>query len=368
MNSKRFLLAAVLLLLAMMLMSTTPSTQAMEPAKNLADGKAAIEKGVAYLRSQMKEDTYWVDVRGKSPGYTALAASALIRAGHAYGTDKQVTNAVDWLVTLQKEDGGLYEQDYQNYHTSVIMMTLIDADAEKFKSQIAKAVGFIRGIQFSEAKGNKPEDAGGIGYGSDPSRSDLSNTQYALDALKAAGIPETDPVFQEALKFITRCQNNSETNDQEWAGNDGGFVYRPGDSKVKDEAEPKRVKSYGSMTYAGVKSLIYCGVDKTDPRMQQAVKWIKQHYTLSENPEMGGQGLYYYWHTFGKAMRLLGEDTITDEDGTAHDWRVDLIAEVAGAQAEDGSWINKQEERWMEGNPILASCYALLALEWAVEK
>jgi len=42
------------------------------------------------------------------------------------------------------------------------------------------------------------------------------------------GLKPGDPAYENALKFITRDQNNSETNkDAKWAGDDGGFIYSP---------------------------------------------------------------------------------------------------------------------------------------------
>jgi len=56
-------------------------------------------------------------------------------------------------------------------------------------------------------------------------RPDLSNAQFALQAMHDAGLKPEDPAFKAALVFLSRTQNSSETNDQPWAGNDGGFVY-----------------------------------------------------------------------------------------------------------------------------------------------
>ena len=54
---------------------------------------------------------------------------------------------------------------------------------------------------------------GGWGY-SKKGRADLSNAQMAIEALHDAGLKPGDPAFDAALKFISRTQNNSETNDQ----------------------------------------------------------------------------------------------------------------------------------------------------------
>ena len=58
------------------------------------------------------------------------------------------------------------------------------------------------------------------------------------------------------------------------------------------------------MTYAGLKSMIYAGVDKDDQRVTAARKWITQFYTIEENPGMGQQGLFYYYQTFAKTLSI----------------------------------------------------------------
>src|SRR5207253_5755076 len=54
----------------------------------------------------------------------------------------------------------------------------------------------------------------------DKSRPDLSNTQFFIDSLIAAGVSKDDPAIQRALKFVGRCQNLADKekgNDQEFA-------------------------------------------------------------------------------------------------------------------------------------------------------
>ncbi len=48
--------------------------------------------------------------------------------------------------------------------------------------------------------------------------------------------------------------------------------------------------------------------------------------------------------------------------GHKHDWRKDLADELFHLQQKNGSWINTKE-RWLEGDPSLATAYALLALQ-----
>jgi squalene-hopene/tetraprenyl-beta-curcumene cyclase len=117
------------------------------------------------------------------------------------------------------------------------------------------------------------------------------------------------------------------------------------------------------MTYAGLKSMIYAGVGPDDPRVKAAVSWIKKNYGLDSNPGMGNAGLYYYYHTFAKALDAMGMPTLVDDDGNAHDWRAELIAKLAEMQRPNGSWIN-DNDRWLEGEANLVTGYALLAISY----
>jgi squalene-hopene/tetraprenyl-beta-curcumene cyclase len=189
-----------------------------------------------------------------------------------------------------------------------------------------------------------------------------------VDALHAVGRGDDDPAMQKALVFISRCQNlESEYNTTEFAAkvNDGGFYYTiaaGGQSQAGTTADGG-LRSYGSMTYAGLKSMIYAGVSRDDPRVKAAYEWIQKHYTLDENPGMGAQGLYYYYHTFAKALATVGDEHLIDSTGKSHDWRAELAQELISTQKDDGSWINANT-RWLEGDPNLVTAYSLLALSY----
>jgi squalene-hopene/tetraprenyl-beta-curcumene cyclase len=189
-----------------------------------------------------------------------------------------------------------------------------------------------------------------------------------IDALKAVGNDQNHEAIQRALVFVSRCQNlESEHNQTEFASKnpDGGFYYTvaAGGSSQAGETDTGGLRSYGSMTYAGLKSLIYAGVQADDERIEAAVKWIAENYDLKENPGLGDSGLYYYYHTFAKALDALGTDQLVDADGTEHTWRDELIVELASQQRADGAFVNSNE-RWLEGDPNLVTAYALLALSY----
>ena len=116
------------------------------------------------------------------------------------------------------------------------------------------------------------------------------------------------------------------------------------------------------MTYAGLKSMIYAGVDKDDPRVKAAVTWLSKNYDTEQNPGMGAAGLYYYYHTVAKALEAYGEDEFTTADGQKRNWRADFVNELISRQHKNGSWVNTDNERWMEGDANLVTGYALLAL------
>jgi squalene-hopene/tetraprenyl-beta-curcumene cyclase len=168
--------------------------------------------------------------------------------------------------------------------------------------------------------------------------------------------------------FVSRCQNlESEHNTTPFAAKnpDGGFYYTcaAGGQSMAEATPNGGLRSYASMTYAGLKSMIYAGVKPDDPRVKAANEWIRRNYDVDSNPGLGQTGLYYYYHTFAKTLAAMGDAKLADAKGVEHDWRADLISALARRQRPDGSWIN-EKDRWMEGDPNLVTGYALLALSY----
>ena len=201
---------------------------------------------------------------------------------------------------------------------------------------------------------------GGMGYGgtSDGGRADIISLEYGLRAMKEAGLPADDPAWQKALKFLQRTQNNSEANDQTWAKNDGGFIYYPGYSQVDEQGST----SYGAATYAGLMSYSWANLKKTDPRVQQVLKWIRDNYTVDENPGLGQKTVYYYYMVFAKALQAVGESTITDAKGRRHNWREDLGKKLISLQHPEGFWVNTDTAE-LQNDPILVTAFTMMAIE-----
>jgi len=344
------------------------------------DVNAAIGRGLAFLKAAQDERGGWTAAYG--PAVTAIVAQAFVQSPEYGPQHAAVRRAVAYVLTFVQPDGGIYqpEQNLGNYQTSVALMMLASLDDPAHKERVAAAQRFLAKLQYDE-----PEsvDAGNPWYGGsgykENKRPDLSNTQMMLEALHQSGLPASDPTYQKALKFISRCQMSSETNDQPFARGgpgDGGFIYSPangGESKAETEVVEgrTRLRSYGSMTYAGFKSMLYANVDRQDTRVRAALEWIRRHWTLDSNPNMPGErsheGLYYYYHVFARAMRAWGQPVITDERDVPHHWRIELCRKLLSLQNRDGSWVNTKD-RWLEGDPNYITALSVLTLQEAVDK
>ncbi|MEI8211742.1 MAG: prenyltransferase/squalene oxidase repeat-containing protein [Planctomycetota bacterium] len=329
--------------------------------------RAMIDRAVSFLKQSQAQDGSFSSQGG--PGVTGLVVAALLSV-EVPDDHPVVSQGLKYLLATKREDGGLYAPGsrHANYETCLAMMALQRANGDgKFGGIIEGAQKFVVSAQWDETEGQKPEDPGfgGAGYGS-KSRPDLSNTAFFIDALRSTGVPENDPAIARALAFVSRCQNlESPANNTPFAGliNDGGFYYTPangGDSMAGKEDATGGLRSYASMTYAGLKSMIYAGVDKSDYRVKAAQKYLARNYSVNSNPGMGAAGLYYYLHTMAKAMSLL-DDPIFVSDQGKHDWKQDILGQLKTTQKENGSWTNP-EARWMEGDPNLVTGYALLTL------
>ncbi len=323
---------------------------------------ASINSGVEFLLAQMNEKgACELEIRGRKfadPGITSLVLTALAKSGSA---DPKVKTALvkgaAFLASLQKPDGGIYVNKNAappTYVTAVAVMAITEIDKKKYASVLKKAQNFLLGVQGTNA-GDKGTYGGfSYGPGSNKKKNDVSATGYALEALKESGCSDLE-TYKRAVEFLNRCQNDSESNDLPKAGNDGGFVYTP--------VVEKREGSYGTMTYAGLKSYVYAGMKKDDKRIKAALKWISDNYSVEKNPGMkdGNMGLYYYFQVMSKTFTILGMDTVKDSAGMEHDWRAELSEHILSLQKEDGSWMNSQG-RFYENMKPLATAYAVYAL------
>lgn len=342
--------------------------------------RQSIARGNAWLKSQQKPDGHWDD--DGLPAFTALALTAATRApdyDRKAAMPEHVEKGYQWLLSQQKEDGGIYNRGLSVYNTATALTALVSSGQENYGPAIVKARKHLIDNQWDigqKKETDNPND-GGVGYGSKNDHTDMSNTYLAIEALalskkviedgKFGDQPDLD--WDAAVTFLSRSQNLTETNDQEWASDDpknkGGFIYTPGDSKAgidKLEDGKTALRSYGSISYAGLLSFIYAKMSPDDPRVVAVKEWLGKNYTVSENPNMGQEGLYYYYQTMSKALGAAGISELKLENGKTADWRSDLGNKILANQRENGSWVN-DNGRWMESNPVLVTAYTVLSLE-----
>jgi squalene-hopene/tetraprenyl-beta-curcumene cyclase len=341
--------------------------------------KQAIARGNAWLAKQQKPEGHWDDP--EIPAFTALALTAAVRDPNLKAGERpaHIKTGFTWLLSNQKDDGGIYNRGLTVYNTATAVTALTSAGDEAYEAAIVRARKHLINNQWDTGEKGKtdgPND-GGIGYGSKNDRSDMSNTYLAIEALalskkviedgKHGDQPDLD--WGAAVSFLSRCQNLKDSNSSEWATEDpkdkGGFVYGPNESKVTAEPDANGkvpLRSYGSMSYAGLLSMVYAKVSADDPRVAAVKEWLGKNYTLEENPGVGTQGLYYYYNTMSKALAAAGIDKLPLENGKMVDWRKELCERLLSKQREDGSWVN-DNGRWMESNAVLTTAYTVMALE-----
>ena len=339
----------------------------------------ATAKALQYLAASQQADGGW-EVSGKThPAISAMVIRALANDAKYGPTHSSVRRGVEYVLKFAQPDGGIYreEDSHKNYHTSVALMLLAALDDPAYRINISDAQEFLKKLQWDEGEGYEQDNPwyGGQGYGRNK-RPDLSNTQMMIEALHDSGLSADDPAYKKALVFIQRCQLLDATNDQALAdgSEDGGFIYTPangGESMAGTDADSDRprLRSYGSMTYAAFKSMLYAKLDQNDPRVKAAIDWIRKNYTLEHNPNMPGakskEGLYYYYYVFARAMHAWDQDSVTDAQGVPHNWRTELAEKLLSLQRPDGSWYN-DADRWMEANSYLVTSYAVQSLQTIV--
>lgn len=340
----------------------------------------ALDKGVTWLNGEQNASSgNW-----GAPEYPALTGLALrATLGHPESTmvgkfAKNQKTGFDFLMSKVQSDGGIYGKGLASYNTSICMMALLQAKDAKYEETIRKARKFLINQQADFDKKGELDNTfdGGVGYGSRWAHSDLSNTHLAMEALfyakhslKSKEGDELDLDWDAAIAFVQKCQNLPKTNKEKWVSKHeddrGGMVYFPGSSMAGERESAngtKALRSYGSMSYAGLLSFIYAEMKEDDPRLVAVRDWLKAHYTVEENPGVGQQGLYYYYHTMSKALTLSGIEEIKDASGKKRDWRKELALKLLNKQDPKGFWLN-ENGRWWERDPILVTSYALLALE-----
>lgn len=329
---------------------------------------AAIARGVEWLQSQQAGDGSFSDPQ--MPALTALPLWAMVAQGDE-ATIPARKRAAQFVLATQRADGGFYVpkpgrggSGLGNYNTSVCMSAL-------YESGLAPAGAILLARDYIASSQLTGDDtmAGGFGYDRLSRRryADLSNTSYALDAMRRtegaeefrpAGQKKADLDWSAAIAFVSRLQETEGPNA-------GGAAYNERTAQAGSSTNSSgrvRLNAYGSMSYAAVLSLCHAKLTRDDMRVKSALEYCSRFWTVDENPGMGNQGLYYYYDIVSRALSVAGVNELVQPDGTRVDWRKELAAKIVSLQRPDGSWANTNNRFW-ENDPVLATSFAILTLQ-----
>ena len=338
---------------------------------------AAIDRGLDWLAANQKPDGSW-----SNPDFPALSALALWSFSRAEHPRKAAVEdaALRYILSCVHSNGAIYRDvpdrkggGLVNYNTAICMTALHATGRPDLRRIVQQARTFVAGSQYL----GDDEYRGGFGYDADTKRAytDLLNTYYSAQAMRMtadaeetrpAGEPRADINWNETVSYMGKMQNPESTGPD----NAGGFFYNPSDPKAGTVTNADGVvvfRSYGSITYAGVLALVFADVSREDLRVRSALKWAERHWTLEENPGMGQDGRYFFYHVLARALAATGHDTVSQTDGTQLNWRTALARKILELQRIDpatgaGFWINDTGRYW-ESDPVLTTAYSLLALE-----
>ena len=327
-----------------------PSTVlAQAPAKealNADQVRKAIKRGVDNLKKQQSSDGSWAGVSGYQGGSTALITLALLNAGEK-ASSPQIQKSLELILAIPRS---------KTYEVSLRVLALSAADpsGKRYRATIQGDIDWL-------LKGQT--ESGGWNYG-DAGGPDGSNAQFALLALSEASkyniqIPKVH--WQKAKDYWIGLQSRRS----------GGFGYQAGGSVT------------GSMTCAGIASLIIvrenlfdlaaaangaqancCGNadDDIQPRLDQAFKWLADHFTVKGNPtgpNSQSRQRFYYLYALERAGRFSGRRFLGP-----HDWYRVGAADLVRTQRTSGAWSASGQGRasFGESKAAITTAFSLLFL------
>ena len=337
--------------------------------------RPALARAAEYLWSQQAADGGWPShtygLLRSGQALTPFVLEALLQVPEAAYSPPpgRVDRAIDFIRRNTNPDGALGMMDptlpdYPNYATALAVSALCRAKRPQWQEQIAPMIVYLRRQQFNEQTGWQPKDApfGAWGMGGiqhpppNPGHVDLSMTRYVLDALRAAGVPLTDPLYAQARVFVERCQNYDPQHPDDA---DGGFFFSTTEFDTnKAGHDGQHFRSYGTTTSDGILALLAVGRPLDDARVRAAQRWLAAHHRDMAVPGFVGEayqrwpnGLAFYYAAAStrafRALQLAVSQTVGDA--------------LRRSQRPDGSWSNP-ENLVKEDDPLIATPFAIRAL------
>lgn len=315
--------------------------------------KESIERGRKFLLSQQGANGSWdIGIETDRVGGTSLAVMALLNCGMS-PQDPAVKRGLNFLRNVPRDASML--GGHETYQVSLQIMALVAA-----KEYTVDAVRIAQLAQRLETGQNKGGDVGGWGYGLGGGQlfgGDPSNSQFAVLGLREAveaGANVSPDTWKRARQYWEAAQNG-----------DGGWSY-----SNKGNTNPSK----GSMTVAGISSLVICeqmlrtddgvapdgtppccqGTEPNEP-LDRGIAWMARNFAVGHNPGGENGWLLYYIYGVERAGRLSGLRFFGD-----HDWYREGAAYLVAMQnGVSGFWPGGGN---YEGNPVVASSMALLFL------
>jgi len=352
--------------IALLLLAQTGCVRTPQPA---------VARAAAYLWQQQAADGGWhshtYGLLRSGQSLTPFVLEALLQVPErVYPLPRaKVGRAIAFIRDHTRPDGALGVSDpgipdYPNYATALAVSALCRARGARWEEQVRPMVAYLRVQQFTEQNGWDRQDPvyGAWGMGGErrtkagTGHVDLSMTRHVLDALRAAGVPDSDSVFECARVFVERCQNYDARGPDT---GDGGFFFSTTEFDTnKAGHDGTHFRSYGTTTADGILALLALGRPSSDPRVVAAARWLKSHHRNIDVPGFVGpayqrwpRGLaFYYSAASSQAFRALHVDAGTQ-----------VVDTLRRTQRADGSWANT-ENLVKEDDPLIASAFAVRAL------
>jgi squalene-hopene/tetraprenyl-beta-curcumene cyclase len=327
----------------------------------------AISKGLKFLMAKQAENGSFSDPQ--MPALSALPLWAMTCGKGGEAKSEGAKKAAKFVLSTQRKDGGFYVpkpgrggSGLGNYNTSVCVSALFESGLAPMQA-ILDARTYIASSQLT----GDDTMAGGFGYDRLSRRryADLSNTSYALDAMRRTqsaedfrpkGQKRADLNWDKAIEFVTNLQEK----EGERAGGAAYNERTPQGGVQTNSSGRVNLRAYGSMSYAAVLSMCHAKLTKSDYRVKSALEYCSKYWTVEENPGMGNQGLYYYYDILARALSAADVDEL-ECNGMKINWKKELSKKIISLQKPDGSWANDNNRFW-ENDPILATSFAILAL------
>jgi hypothetical protein len=336
---------------------------------------AALHKAAEWLWSQQAPDGGWhsrtYGLLRSGQSLTPFVLDALLDVPEDVypRPHAAVDRAIAFLRAHTQSTGALGTADrdipdYPNYATALAVRALCRARQDGWQAQIAPMIAYLRLQQFTEQNGWHPQDPayGAWGMGGerrtppDTGHVDLSMTRYVLDALRSAGVTDSDAAYTSARVFVERCQN---FDPQRPGDADGGFFFSTTEFDTNKAGQDRdHFRSYGTTTADGVLALLATGHPPTDQRVAAAMGWLRAHHHDMAVPGFVGEayqrwprGLAFYYSA--ASARVFQALKVEAGNGVEEGLR--------RTQRDDGSWVNA-ENLVKEDDPLIATPFAVRAL------